>query len=373
VTRYIVALSMLCAALTANSAAAQWMLPAQGETVRGHLTLAGATILLPPGAWIVGGVSREPALQFDGADLLSVALLQTGVHGVTSVVLAQRNSTMLAQRPDLSGECDTRTSLFTATPTEDAAGGVCAAVLITRVSTRPETSAAWRAAAAYATERHWPIPSALMVAAFRVVDRNSLLDVRYATTLSGTGASTVATCSGIKSVLDDPATRRRLNGITRFATALLPVIDFARSPDLDAIDAAPALPAPESPDPGLLTRIKLNRIDAMERRDILTKADAEALRKTLQAKDSADPLAADDLSRSEWKSGTYRLAVATGSMGLWTYAAGNPMFALGMVALQNVLIAPMNDGIEMGWTSIGTSLGLSTHGFTLPSIGAPCQ
>jgi hypothetical protein len=372
IRRYL-APALLCLAMTANGAAAQFASPAQGETVTGHLSLAGAMILLPPGKWIVGGVAREPALQLESADLVSVALLQSDIHGITSVVLAQRNGSVLPQRPDLSAECDSRIAWFTATPVDDAAGGVCAAVLITRVSTRTDVAPAWRIAADYAAERGWPIPPVLMVAAFRVVDRNSLLDVRYATTLSETGAAAARTCSGITAAKDNPAVRRRINGVTRFTTTLLPVIDLARSSDLLALDAAPALPLAEPAVPDLLTRIKLSRIDAMERRGVLATADADTLRSTLRAGSAADPLAAAALTRNEWKSGTYQLAMATGSMGIWTYAAGDPMFALGMVALQNVVLTPMNERLESQVTAIGRSLGLTGHGITLPSIGAPCQ
>jgi len=370
--RYL-APALLCAAMTANSAAAQFVLPQQGETVTGHLALAGATVLLPPGKWIVGGTAYEPTSQIDDAVLVSVALLQSDIHGVTSVVLAQRNVNPLAQRPDLSAECDARTAWFTATPNDDAAGGVCAAVLITRINTRADAASAWHAAADYAVEQHWPIPPVMMVAAFRVVDRNSLLDLRYATTLSETGIGAARTCSGITTAQDNPAIRRRINGVTRFATTLLPVVDLARSPDLLALDAAPALPLAEPAVPDLLTRIKLSRIDAMERRGVLTTAGAETLRRTLRAGHATDPLAAAALTRNEWKSGTYRLAMATGALGIWTYAAGDPIFALGMVALQNVVFAPMNERLETQVTAIGRSLGLTGHGFTLPSIGSPCQ
>jgi hypothetical protein len=374
--RAVVALSVLCGALMlagGNAAAQTAALPTQGDTVSGRIILNGATVLLPPGTWVVGGVSRAPAIEIDGTELLSVALLQTGANGVSSVVLAQRNGDMLSRRPDLSTECDAPVPLFKSTPADDAAGGICAAVAITRVNTQPDTAPAWRTAAAYATGRGWSIPATLIVAAFRVVDRNSLLDVRYATTLSASGASTATTCSAIIASLDDTVIRRRVNGMKRFTTDLLTVIGLARSHDLDAIDAAPALAAAEQPGPGLLTRVKLSRIEAMQHSGALTATQADALRTTMEAQNAADPLAAEILRRSAWKTGTLRLATATGALGFWIYAAGDPLFALGMVALQNVLITPINYAIEVGWTSIGASLPLSSHAFTLPSIGTQCH
>jgi hypothetical protein len=371
----IVALSLLCGAFTLTPAAAsvQSALPAQGETVTGRIVLAGATVLLPPGPWIVGGVARAPAFEISGMDLLSVALLQAGADGVSSVVLVQRNGDLLPRRPDLSAECDPHASLFTATSADDAAGGACTAVMIARVNTQPDTAPAWREAAAFADDRGWTIPQSLLVAAFRTVDRNSLLDVRYATTLGEPGASIASTCSAIMAGMDEPAIRRRVNSVTRFANDLLPVMDLASGHGLDAIDAAPALSAPESPGPSLLTRIKLSRIDAMQRAGALTPAQADSLRAAMATQNTHDPLAAEIQRRSAWKTDTYQMAMATGSFGFWTYAAADPVFALGMVALQSVLITPINYAIEAGWSSIVPSLALSAHRVTLPSIGTPCR
>jgi hypothetical protein len=371
--RILCALLLACGAfaLTDTGVRAQPALPSPGDKLAGHLVLAGATVLLPPGAWVVGGISREPSSAIDGNALLSVALLQVDMQGVSSVVLAQRNADLLSRRPELSAECDARTAQFTNTPADDAAGGVCAAVVITRATTQPDTARAWRAAAGYAAEQRWPLPAALMVAAFRVVDRNSLLDVRYATSLSG--SANAGTCSAIIASLDDPAIRRRVTALQRFTAELLPVIDLARSHDLDGIDAAPALVAPEQTGPSLLTRVRLGRIDAMQNSGTLTKAEADSLRATIAAQDTSDPLAAEILRRSTWKSGTARVATATGALAFWTYAAGDPLFALGMVALQSALIVPINDAIELGWTSIGASLPFTTHAFALPSFGTPCR
>ncbi len=259
-------------------------LPAQGDAMSGHIEIAGATVLLPPGPWVVGGSSREPAPELGGADVESVALLQAGPHGVTSIVLAQRSAVTLAQRPDLSAECSSHSALFTATPSDDAAGGVCAAVLILRVNTRENTAKAWRIAAEFAADRHWSVPSVVMVAAFRVVDRESLLDVRYATTLSEIAGATPNTCASVMAAIGEPALQQRLDGVTRFTTSLLPVIDLAGGHDLAAIDAAPPLPAPKAMGPGLLARVRLSRIDAMQRDGILPAAEADCL-----ASRSAEP------------------------------------------------------------------------------------
>jgi hypothetical protein len=245
--------------------------------------------------------------------------------------------------------------------------------MITRVNTQPDTAPAWREAAAFAASKGWTIPQSLVVAALRTVDRNSLLDVRYATTLSENGASMASTCSAIMAGMDQSAIRRRVNGVTRFVNDLLPVMDLASGHGLDALDAAPALPAPENPGTSLLTRVKLSRIDAMQRAGALTPAQATSLRAAMATQNAHDPLAAEIQRRSAWKTDTYQMAMATGSFGFWTYAVADPVFALGMVALQSALITPINDAIEAGWSSIVPSLALSAHRFTLPSIGAPCQ
>src|SRR5690348_8752701 len=108
--RILCALLLACGAFaaTATGAHAQAALPSPGDKVTGHIVLAGATVLLPPGAWVIGGTAREPSTAIDGNAVLSVALLQVDMQGVSSVVLAQRNADLLSRRPELSAECDAR-------------------------------------------------------------------------------------------------------------------------------------------------------------------------------------------------------------------------------------------------------------------------
>lgn len=282
--------------------------PPDPPTVRGFLAIDGKQIPLPVGDWVVAGRAVHTPEGLSGSDAVtSLGLLRVQQGRTEAAVLVQvaspGASTVWGQAPG----CERTDLPFAKVRYGSDHDGACAWVAVVTPGNPAATDPAWVAAVEEARRRNWAMPASWAMAGFRIGDPRDAVQVRYA-----------------------------------FAAEPAP-------PDAAWVETA------------------WNRIDLGFRNRLSGMAtpipDWQAKRATVVA----EPGSEGGLSRTIWKTITFRGLVTTLDFSANYVALGSAAAAAGLSAFGFVIGPFVYLGHEMAWEKFG---GLSAKPIELPGLGA---